>query len=415
MKKIFITLIMLALASPVFAQRDLEKMLGGYVNPEELVTLSETMPFNQAIDALNRISEKYSGKTIVSTVESSAPIGIPIQKLQYKKALTLIVQYADLVFEEKEASIVVKKRDSKELPKEDIYASVDSREVKISAVFFESDVAEMRDRGISWKSLLSNTKEGYAIGSEFRTFTEQDPNQKSGGAGGQQNQGLPAGWDLKPKISTTFGDFSLSAEALFKLFETENLGEIIASPSVTVRDNQPGRIQIGSDFSIKQRDFAGNTTEKFFSTGSIIEVTPHYYNEDGVDYVLLNLTVERSSAIPSEVTTEIKKTQASTQVLMLNGEETVIGGLFVNDEVIVKTGIPILRDLPWWVFGLKYIFGSEQKQIKKKEVVILIKTELLPTLKERMNNIKSENKIKSELRNHDDQIKKYRINDLKNK
>ena len=41
-----------------------------------------------------------------------------------------------------------------------------------------------------------------------------------------------------------------------------------------------GRIQVGSDFSVRTRDFAGNTVEKFFPTGTIIEVTPHVYKEN---------------------------------------------------------------------------------------------------------------------------------------
>src|SRR5690606_17010861 len=138
------------------------------------------------------------------------------------------------------------------------------------------------------------------------------------------------------------------ATAMFRFFENEGLGEIIASPNITVRDKKLGRIQVGSDFSVRTRDFAGNTVEKFFPTGTIIEVTPHVYRENGIDYILLNIMVERSSFLLNEETTEIKKTNASTQVLVLNGEETILGGLFVNEETITRNGIPFLKDLPWW-------------------------------------------------------------------
>jgi type IV pilus assembly protein PilQ len=197
---------------------------------------------------------------------------------------------------------------------------------------------------------------------------------------------------------------------MFKFFETEQLGEIIASPNVSVRDRQKGRIQVGSDFSIKQRDFAGNIIENFFSTGSIIEVTPYVYKEDGLDYILLNIKVERSSFIPDAVTTEIRKTTASTQALMLNGEETVIGGLYINDETKVRRGIPFLKDLPWWVFGIRYLTGSDETIINKKELVILIKTELVPTLKERISGTQSTTPIKDEVNKYRENIKYYRFN-----
>jgi type IV pilus assembly protein PilQ len=192
------------------------------------------------------------------------------------------------------------------------------------------------------------------------------------------------------------------------MFEEESLGEIIASPSVTVRNMQKGRIQIGSDYSIKQRDFAGNVTDKFFSTGSIVDVTPYIYREDSTDYILLQLNVERSSAVPSEVSTEIKKTSANTQVLMLNGEETVIGGLFINEETTDRTGIPVLKDLPWWVLGIRYLTGSDSKTTKKKEVVILIKTELLPTLKERKLASDKSNKLEKEIKLNKDYLEKMK-------
>ena len=50
--------------------------------------------------------------------------------------------------------------------------------------------------------------------------------------------------------------------------------------------------------------------------------------------MLLKLDVERSAFFPSELTTEVKKTSASSDVLLLDGEETVIGGLYINEETI---------------------------------------------------------------------------------
>jgi type II secretory pathway component GspD/PulD (secretin) len=66
--------------------------------------------------------------------------------------------------------------------------------------------------------------------------------------------------------------------------------------------------------------------------------------------------VERSTFQTSELVTEIRKTTANTQVLMFNGEETVLGGLFVNEEAVVRNGIPLLKDLPGWFFGLQISF-----------------------------------------------------------
>ena len=213
-------------------------------------------------------------------------------------------------------------------------------------------------------------------------------------------------------VSSNFqlGNLFGEATAIFKLFETENLGEVIASPNIVVRDGRVGRIQVGSDISIKQKDFAGNVVENFFSTGSIINVVPFVINEEGIDYVLLKITAERSSFVPDEANTIINKTQASTEVIMLNGEETVIGGLFVNNEVKIRSGVPILKDLPWYVFGLRYIFGREEISLTKKELVILLKAELVPTLKDRLAGTSSTTPLKDEVMKQREKIKMYQFN-----
>ena len=169
-----------------------------------------------------------------------------------------------------------------------------------------------------------------------------------------------------------------------------------------------GRTQVGSDISIKERDFSGNLIDRFYSTGTIIEVTPYLYNEDGIDYIYLKLKVERSSAQPDVLSTEIRKTLATTSVLLLDGEETAIGGLFVNEEATVRRGVPFLKDLPWWVFGLKYIFGYDSKEYATKEIIMLIKADILPSLKERISTKKDEGALRKEIKANIEALEKYK-------
>lgn len=389
-------LIVLMFIGNLFPQKYWERRLKDYNNPDELVTMSQSLPFSEAIALLSKVSESTTGKRIVSTVVSDKPIGLEIENLPYDKALFMIVQYNGYIIEEKEDVIVIKRVQQEEVKPEDIYASVDSREIKISAVFFEVDVAETKERGIDWKFLLSQN--GLDIGTELITRTQSTTVEKTN----------PSQFGVSGSGDFNLGDFYGQATAMFRFFENEGLGEIIASPNITVRDKRQGRIQVGSDFSVRTRDFAGNTVEKFFPTGTIIEVTPHVYKEDGIDYILLNIQVERSSFQLNEQTTEIKKTNASTQVLMLNGEETILGGLFVNEETITRNGIPFLKDLPWWVFGIRYLTGSDQTVVRKKELVILLKTELLPTLKERLEN-PTQNPLNSEVIKQNNRIKYYQM------
>ena len=75
----------------VSGSAELEKKLSGEYNPLELVSVSQYASFDQAVKMLSAVSELVSGKSIVSTVHISSPIGIEIKKLPYLDALNLIV------------------------------------------------------------------------------------------------------------------------------------------------------------------------------------------------------------------------------------------------------------------------------------------------------------------------------------
>ncbi len=417
MKKLFIIICMLfgfTAAIEAQAQIDFQQKLKGYVDPEELITLSETIPFSQAIDVISKVSEKLTGKRVVSTVNITTPIGVEIEKMSYKKALFIIVQYHNLTLEETENNLVVKRKDDKkETLAKDIYAPVDEREVKISALLFEGNVAAMREMGINWQFLLS--RGGLKIGGNLVTVQEQQQNNQSstgtntgtttGGATTLQN---PPDFSVTSESKFSMGKFDGDATALFRFFESENLGKIISRPTVVVVNGQLGRTQVGSDIAIKERDFAGNLIDRFYSTGTIIEVKPYIYKEDGVDYVYLDTKVEKSSVLPSATLTEITKTAATTKILLLDGEEVAIGGLFVNDESNVRRGVPFLKDLPWWFFGLRYIFGYDETAVTTKEIIMLIKVNILPTLKERIDQKKQDQVLSKEWQNQTDDLQKYK-------
>jgi len=389
------------------AQEYWERRFKTYQNPDELVTMSETLPFNQAIDLLSKVSESVSGRGIVSTVNRIDPIGIEIINMPYDKALLMIVNFAGMEYEMKEDVIIVRSK-SKEDENRDpnTYAPPSQREVKISALFCEIDVVEARKIGFDWRFLLTGSQTN--IAGNLRTETERDQSSQ----GGQTTQqGLQPEFKLGVNSAFQIGDFFGQATAIFKFFEETGIGNVISNPSIVVRDRTEGKIQVGVDFSVKTRDFAGNTTEQFFPTGTIIIVTPYIHKEGDLEYALLDIGVERSSFQTSELQTQIRKTTAATQVLMLNGEETAIGGLFLNDEATTRVGIPFLKDLPWWVFGIRYLTGYDQTTVVKKELVILLKMELIPTLQERLENPQWENVLQRALETGKNQIKYYQFNE----
>ena len=148
--------------------------------------------------------------------------------------------------------------------------------------------------------------------------------------------------------------------------------------------------------------------DKFYQSGTIIEVTPNILTEEEIDYVYLKVRMEKSSVVIGSLSTEKPKTEVTTNLLLLNGEETVIGGLITNEETTVRRGVPFLKDLPWWVLGLRYIFGYDQVSLSQREIILLIKAEILPTLKERFAKPKEQTILKKTLDQQRNDLEKYK-------
>lgn len=398
MKKILILVLFFSLSISAQSYRSLKAMLSQ--DSENLVTISKTASVDQAIDVLSKISKQVINKVIILDQNMPVPVGIEITNLNWYKALEIIAKLHNLELVEKEDFIKLvpqQKFSEAEIP--DILKGVDfrTREVTISAVFFELDVNKAKERGINWRTLFS--KGGADVGIRFGETSNEifDWNSTT------DSRALDIG--IRGDVNV-FGSIA-KATSLFNFLESNQLGEVIASPQITVRDRVKGEIQVGSDFSTREKDFAGNTIERFYSTGTIIRVTPYVLNENGKDYILLDLNVERSSAIPGQISTEVKRTKANTNVLLLDGEETIIGGLFINEDKKERTGIPFLKDLPWWVFGIKYLAGRDVITSARKELIIVLKAKLNPSLYERVVS-REKDLIRDKIEYYDEQIEKIK-------
>jgi general secretion pathway protein D len=351
-----------------------------YTSPQELVSIAPTTSLDKALAAISEVSQKFIGKVVIDPERRSMPINMDIQGMQWRDALEAILRKNNLWYTEYENYIQVTglpgtegggvehvaaggaagAAGSTEIPKE--VASFRSREIKISAVFFEVNLDRLEEEGINWNFMKSTAD--VTVNSELLAADKvTDKMFKT---------------EVVPKVS--FANIQFIAQ----LFSNYNLGEILSGPSLIVRSGEEGRIQVGQDFSIRERDFAGNLLDRFYSAGTIIKVTPQVITEQGVNFVHLKADVERSSVTPGTVSTIINKTKATTNVLLLDGEETIIGGLYNNETSSTRSGVPFLKDLPWYVFGLRYIFGYNNDHVTKKELVILLKAELVPTLQERI-------------------------------
>ncbi|HEY4643306.1 MAG TPA: type II and III secretion system protein [Bacteroidota bacterium] len=339
-----------------------------FVAPGEIVSFAKSTPFDKAVQGLSEVSKKFTAKVIIDATKRTSPIGVDIEGRQWREALETILRANQMWYNEFKDYIELYSLVQEEItkPGEVPRPTFKTREVRISAVFFEVNLTKLTESGINWSFLKAKGE---------KPFTRSEI---SGGLTSADQVTDFFKVEVIPEVN--FGNLN----SIVKLFSSYNLGKILSSPEVTVRNGVLGYIQVGQSFSIKQRDFAGNVTDQFFDVGTILRVTPVVISDGEHTFIHLTIRSERSSVTPGQISTIITKSQAETEVLLLDGEETVIGGLYVTDETTTRDGIPFLKDLPWWVFGIRYLTGFNRKAYSQRELIVLLKVELVPTLEERM-------------------------------
>ncbi len=170
--------------------------------------------------------------------------------------------------------------------------------------------------------------------------------------------------------------------AFIDALESVQLTDVEAHPSLRVMDNRTARISVGEETPVRVIDagsqvLAGDggggrssvpvATVDYKETGVILEVTPRVATGDDI---LLELTAERSSAdlAPSEVGLIFRRQRAESRVLVKDGETVVIGGLTVTETGEVRSGIPLLMDLPL----IGRFFRSQRASSIERELLILV-------------------------------------------
>jgi type IV pilus assembly protein PilQ len=180
-------------------------------------------------------------------------------------------------------------------------------------------------------------------------------------------------------IGLSFGHIGSTFSLDMQLSAMEEMGKtkILSSPKILVVQNEKASINIGDKLPIPQTDVEGNRTVTFEKTGILLEVTPQVTN-DG--QVFMDIHIEKSQRGDTVPTTEgpmfsINSRDATTKVLVRDGETAVIGGIIQEENTDNRGGVPGLSDIP--VLG--WLFRSKDVQERRTELLIFLTPRIVPT------------------------------------
>ncbi len=184
--------------------------------------------------------------------------------------------------------------------------------------------------------------------------------------------------------STTAAGFSLvgidnsgSVRAFITALATQSKAKVLAAPHVLVADNREARIQVGQSVPlISSETYAAigvtpQRTYQYRDIGIILKVKPRV-NEGGLVAIDLTQEISTFSTIPvgaaGEQQIALNKTEATTNLVVQDGQTIVIGGLIREDTTKGRTGVPFLSRIP--IIG--WLFGNTQDDKARVELIILL-------------------------------------------
>ncbi|MDO8445234.1 MAG: type IV pilus secretin PilQ [Deltaproteobacteria bacterium] len=263
----------------------------------------------------------------------------------------------------------------------DIQKSVDAAEklvkdldtptaqVSIEARLVSANTSFSRDLGIQWGSgYTASASTGNPTGYYF-------PNSYTiaAGGGGSVAANLPTTGNVGGpggSIGISFGSINntLNLDLRLSALETQGWGKVISSPKVITLDNKEATIQQGYSIPFETTSASGTQTS-FIDANLNLTVTPHV-TADG--RILMKVktsnnkpdnTFKGASGAPS-----IFKNEATTEVLVKDGETTVIGGIYETTKTESESYTPLLGKIP--IIG--WLFKSKTKTDVKTELLIFI-------------------------------------------
>lgn len=142
---------------------------------------------------------------------------------------------------------------------------------------------------------------------------------------------------------------------------------ILSSPSITTLENQSAFIESGARVPIQTVE-DGEVNIKYEDAVLRLEVTPHVIDKNFLKLKILTNKDELdfSRTVAGNPTIITKK--AETNVMLYNGQTTVIGGLSKETASESEAGVPFLKDIP----GIGWLFRSRESSNRMEEVLIFI-------------------------------------------
>jgi len=155
--------------------------------------------------------------------------------------------------------------------------------------------------------------------------------------------------------------------------EKKGDARVLSSPKVTTLDNKEARIESGRSIPFQTSSANEGTKIEFVDAELSLKVTPHITSDDYV-YMVIDATKNAANlAVQVNGFPEITTKEAHTEVLVKNGDTTVLGGIYESEVRRNKESVPVLSKIPF----LGALFRNLDEADDVKELLIFVTPTIL--------------------------------------
>ena len=185
---------------------------------------------------------------------------------------------------------------------------------------------------------------------------------------------LPAAVGLGSGGGIAFGFLkdNLRLDLSLTALESSGKGKIISSPKIVTTDNKEAIIEQGTQIPYSTVSASG-TNVQFIDATLSLKVTPHITPDGRVSMKVDVKNDSQGDVAPGSNTPSINKKKATTDVLISDGETTVIGGILQITRNESTSGLPWLSKIP--VLGI--LFRTDRNTTQNRELLIFITPRIL--------------------------------------
>jgi type IV pilus assembly protein PilQ len=314
-----------------------------------------------------------------------------VKNLQAQELMQSLRQYLSprgvMQFNQGSNALIVRETESKLAVIKQLVEGLDLEvpQVQIEARIVQADTVYARGLGIQW---------GFQAGNRTPTdfFSVSNLTGPFGQIAGTGNNtldrtflvNLPAqvgGLPAVPSIGWTFGklggDFALDMR--LSAGELLGLSKVIAAPKITTLDKREAKISQGESIPFQTTSLQGTQTT-FVDANLELNVTPQITSRDPKEdgkRILMRVRATRNAvgARSNPAGPSIDRREATTQVIVRDGETMVIGGVFVDTQGNNVQGVPYLSRMP--VLG--WLFKNKSESVSKQELLIFLTPSIIKT------------------------------------